>query len=76
MCNFLGPKLFQYPPSCILLNASSKCILSFAKSVLGLGLTAAAASPVNAGIHKIIIGSGITTLIISNEEVEDIKKNN
>ena len=41
------------------------------KSVLiPLGLTAAA----DAGIHKKILGSGTTTLIISNDEMEDIIK--
>ena len=45
-------------------------IKPLAKSVLiPLGLTAAAAA--DAGIHKIIIGSGTTTLIISNDEMED-----
>ena len=42
------------------------------KSVLILlGLTAAA-SAADAGIHKKILGSGTTTLIISNEEMNDI----
>ena len=46
----------------------------FAKSVLiPLGLTAAA-SAADAGIHKKILGSGTTTLIISNDEMEDIIK--
>ena len=46
------------------------------KSVLiRLGLTAAAAAAVaDAGIHKKILGSGNTTLIISNEEMNDIIK--
>ena len=44
------------------------------KSVLiTLGLTAAA-SGADAGIHKKILGSGNTTLIISNEEMNDIMK--
>ena len=44
------------------------------KSVLiPLGLTAAA-SAADAGIHKKILGSGNTTLIISNNEIEDITK--
>ena len=45
------------------------------KSVLiPLGLTAAA-SAADAGIHKKILGSGnMTTLIISNDEIEDIIK--
>ena len=45
-----------------------------AKSALiPLGLTAAA-SATNAAIHKKIFGSGIATLIISNEEMKDITK--
>ena len=45
-----------------------------AKSVLiPLGLTAAAAAT-DAAIHKKMIGSGFTTLIISNEEMNDIMK--
>ena len=45
-----------------------------AKSVLiPLGLTAAA-SAADAEIHKKILGSGKTTLIISNDEMEDIMK--
>ena len=44
------------------------------KSVLILlGLTAAA-SAADAGIHKKILGSETTTLIISNEEMNDIMK--
>ena len=44
------------------------------KSVLiPLGLTAAA-SAADAGIHKRILGSGNTTLIISNKEMNDIIK--
>ena len=51
-------------------------IKPLAKSVLiPLGLTAAA-SAADAGIHKNILGSGYnnTTLIISNDEIEDIIK--
>ena len=49
-------------------------IKPLAKSVLiPLGL-AAAASAADAGIHKKILGSGTTTLIISNEEMNDIMK--
>ena len=45
-----------------------------AKSVLiPLGLTAAA-STTDAAIHNKMFGSGFTTLIISNEEMEDIMK--
>ena len=49
-------------------------IKPLAKSVLiPLGLTAAA-SAADAGIHKEILGSSNTTLIISNEEMNDIIK--
>ena len=45
-----------------------------AESVLiPLGLTAAA-SATDAAIHKKMFGSGATTLIISNEEMNDIMK--
>ena len=47
-------------------------IKPLAKSVLiPLGLTAAA-SAADTGIHKKILGSGTTTLIISNDEMKDI----
>ena len=46
-------------------------IKPLAKSILApLGLTAAAAA--DARIHKEILGSGTTTLIISNDEMKDI----
>ena len=49
-------------------------IKRLAKSVLILlGLTAAA-SEADAGIHKKVLGSATTTLIISNDEMEDIIK--
>ena len=49
-------------------------IKPLAKSVLiPLGLTAAA-SAADMGIHKKILGSGNTTLIISNDKMEDIIK--
>ena len=49
-------------------------IKPLAKSVLiPLGLTAAA-SAADAGIHKKILGSGNTTLIISNNDMEDLIK--
>ena len=52
----------------------SNVIKPLAKSVLiPLGLTAAA-SAADAGIHKKILGSRNTTLIISNEEMNDIAK--
>ena len=47
-------------------------LTSLVKSVLvSFGLTEAAANPV---IHKKILGSGTTALIISNEEINDIMK--
>ena len=49
-------------------------IKPLAKSVLiPLGLTAAA-SAADAGIHKKILGSGTTTLIIPNDEIDDLIK--
>ena len=45
----------------------AKCVL------IPLGLTAAAATT-DAAIKKKIFGSGMTTLIISNEEMNDIIK--
>ena len=54
----------------LLMNVS----VPFAKIVLApLGITAAA-SAIDAGIQKKIHGSGTTTLIISNEEMNDITK--
>ena len=51
-------------------------IKPLAKSLLiPLGLTAAA-SAADAGIHKKILRSGNTTLIISNEEMNDVTKVN
>ena len=50
------------------IKPSAKCVL------IPLGLTAAA-SAADAGIYKKILGSGYTTtLIISNDEIEDIIK--
>ena len=65
---FLGPLLKSELP---LLGNVPKTL---AKSVLiPLGLTAAA-STTDAAIHNKMFGSGFTTLIISNEEMEDIMK--
>ena len=51
-----------------------KVAIPLAKNVLvPLGITAAA-SAIDAGIEKKIHGSGTTTLIISNEEMNDIMK--
>ena len=50
-------------------------ITPLSKSVLiPLGLTAAAAAAADAGIHKKILGSGNTTLIISNKDMQDLIK--
>ena len=55
------------------LSLMKNVIKPLAKSVLiSLGLTAAA-SAADAGIHKKILGSG-TTIIMSNDEMEDIIK--
>ena len=45
-----------------------------AKNVLALLGITAAVSATDAGIQKKIYGSGTTTLIISNEEMNDIMK--
>ena len=51
-----------------------KVAVPLAKNILApLGITAAA-SAIDAGIQKKIHGSGTTTLIISNEEMNDIIK--
>ena len=51
-----------------------KVAIPLAKNVLApLGITAAA-SAINAGIQKKIHGSRTTTLMISNEEMNDIMK--
>ena len=56
------------------LSLISNVIKPLAKSVLiPLGLIAAA-SAADAGIHKKILGSGNTTLIISNNEMKDLIK--
>ena len=50
-------------------------LIPLAKSVLiPLGLTAAAAAATGTAIQKKVFGSGKTTLIISNEEMNDIIK--
>ena len=51
-----------------------KVAVALTKNILApLGITAAA-SPIDAEIQKKIHGSGTTTLIISNEEMNDIMK--
>ena len=53
----------------------SNVIKPLAKSVLiPLGLTAAATAAADAGMHKKILGSGNTALIISNKDIEDLIK--
>ena len=51
-----------------------KVAIPLAKNVLGLLGIAATASAIDAGIPKKIHGSGTTTLIASNEEMNDIMK--
>ena len=48
-----------------------KLAVPIAKTILAPLEITAAASAINAGIQKKIHGSGITTLIISNEEMND-----
>ena len=68
LCRLLGPLLKTGLP--LIKNV----IKPLAKSVLiPLGLTAAK-SAADAGIHKRILGSRTTTLIISNDEMKDIMK--
>ena len=69
LVRLLGPLLKEG------LKNMKNVIETLGKSVLiPLGLTAAA-SAADAGIHKKILGSGnMTTLIISNDEIEDIIK--
>ena len=51
-----------------------KVAVALAKNILApLGITAAA-SAIDAGFQKKIHGSGTTTLVISNEEMNDIMK--
>ena len=68
LSKLLGPLLKSGLP------LTKNVIKPLAKSVLiPLGLTAAA-SAADAGIEKKILGSGTTTLIMSNEEMNDILK--
>ena len=56
------------------LSLMKNVIKLLAKSVLiPLGLTAVALAAF-AGIHKKMLGSGTTTLVISNDEMEDVMK--
>ena len=66
--NFLRPLMTASLP------LMKNVLIPLAKSILiPLGLTAAA-SVTDATIQKKIYGSGTTSLIISNEEIEDILK--
>ena len=68
VCRLFGPWLKAGLP------LMKNVIKPLAKSVLiPLGLTGAA-SAADAGIHKKTLGSGTTTLIIPNDEMEDIIK--
>ena len=51
-----------------------KVVVSLAKNILAPLEITVAASAIDAGIQKKIHGSGTTTLIISNEEMNDIMK--
>ena len=55
-------------------NPLIKVAVTLAKNILASLRIAAAASAIDAGIQKKIHGSGTRTLIISNEEVNDIMK--
>ena len=66
---FLGPLLSK------LAGPLMKFAVPLAKIILApLGITAAAASAIDAGIQNKIHGSGTTTLIISNKKMNDIIK--
>ena len=66
---FLGPLLSK------LAGPLMKFAVPLAKLILApLGITAAAASAIDAGIQNKIHGSGTTTLIISNKKMNDIIK--
>ena len=51
-----------------------KVAVPLAKNILATLEITAGASAIDAGIQKKIHGSGTTTLIISNEEINDIMK--
>ena len=65
---FLGSLLSKLPGPLI------KVAIPLPKNVLAPLRITAAASAIDAGIQKKIHGSGTTTLIISNEEMNDIMK--
>ena len=58
---------------CVLISLIKNALKQLTKSVLKpLGLTAASAT--DAAVHQEIFGSGTTTLIISDEEMNNIMK--
>ena len=57
------------------LGSLLRTLAPLAKNILAPLRIIAAASPIDAGIQKNVHGSGATTLIISNEEMNDIMKN-
>ena len=57
-----------------LLKTGLPLLKSVIKPLGLLGLTVAASSAIDAGVQKKIYGSGTTTLVISNEEMNDIMK--
>ena len=69
---FLGRLLGQWLKTGLLVTKNVLKLL--AKSVLIPLLLTAAATATDAAIQKKIFGSGMTTLIISNEEMGDIMK--
>ena len=66
--DFLGLLLIK------LASPLMKVLIPLAKNILVSLEIAAAASAIDAGIQKKIHGSGRTTLIISNDELDDILK--
>ena len=69
---FLGRRLGSLLTTGLLLIR--KVLKPLAKGVLLLVELRAASSSTDAAIHKKMFGSGFTTLIISNEEMNDIMK--
>ena len=51
-----------------------KVAVTLAKNILAALVITATASAIDAGIQKKMHGSGTTTLIISNKEINDIMK--
>ena len=69
LCRLLGPLIKTGLP------LIGNVLKPLAKSILiPSGLTAAAAPATDGAIHKKMFGSGFATLIISNEEMNDIMK--